>query len=304
MILTMMRVLKFALQDFWRNFWLSFATISILVLALFSVNILISLKAISDNIIEVVKNKVDINIELTAEADEAIVGNFMVFLKNNPQVADVEFISREQVFEDFKNKNSNNPYIQEALAELGENRFSNMLIIKANNTADYEGILNEINSSEYREAIKNNDFSDPQKIISFVEDVDQKTESFGFFIAGMFILISFLIVFNTIRVTIYTHKDEIGVMRLVGATNGFIRAPYIVTSIFYAIIAMLIKVILFYALLNFITPQLVTFFGEYGLDLVSYFNANFFMIFGLELLAIVLLNVLSSSFAVRRYLRT
>lgn len=300
----MLRVFKFALQDFWRNFWLSLATIFILVLALFSVNILISLKAISDNIIEVVKNKVDINIELITEATEADVGNFMVFLKNNPQVAEVKFVSREQVLEDFKNKNANNPYIQEALAELGENRFSNMLIIKAGNTSDYQNILEIIKSSEYQEIIKNNDFSDPQKIIVFVEDVDQKTESFGFFIAGIFILISFLIVFNTIRVTIYTHKDEIGVMRLVGATNGFIRAPYIITSIFYALAAMIIKVVLFYALLNVITPQLLSFFGEYGLDLVGYFNAGFFTIFGLELLAIIILNIMSSGFAVRRYLKT
>lgn len=303
MILSFLRVLKFSLQDFWRNFWLSFATISILVLALFSVNILISMKAMTDNVIAVVEDKVDINIFVSNDATDAELNNFEIFLRNIKEVDEVVFMGKSQVLEDFQQKNLGNPDIQEAIKELEENPFNDTLVIKAENTDDYDKIFNDIKSSEYDRLIDNDDFSDPQKIISFVQDVDDKLERFGFFVAGIFMIISFLIVFNTIRVTIYTHKDEIAVMRLVGATPWFVRGPYIISSILYAVVAMIFKVLIFYGVLNFTSSYIHIFFGNYGIDLLTYFNSHFVLIFGLELIAMILLTVLSSGFAIRRYLR-
>ncbi|HCC22936.1 TPA: hypothetical protein DF272_02030 [Candidatus Falkowbacteria bacterium] len=302
-MLTFFRVLKFALQDFYRNFWLTLVTVSVLVLALFSVNVLITLKSVSDSIIDNVHKRVDINVMLVSDTTEAEVTNFRTFVSNIPEVAEAGFLSKDAVMEEFKQNNIDNPDIQAAIEELDTNPFNDTIVIKAVNTDDYDLILQKIIASEYSTLIDNNDFSDPQKIISFVQSVSHKVERFGLFIACLFGLIAFLIVFNTIRVTIYTHKEEIGVMRLVGATNWFIRMPFILASALYAFVSLLINVGLIYLFINLLSPYLDTFLADYNFDLAAYFNHNFWLIFGLEFILVVVLTVLSSAFAIRRYLK-
>lgn len=303
MLLTFLRVLKFAVQDFWRNFWLSIVTISVLVLALLSINILFSLRAISANIITVVEDKVDINIMVKNTATPAELNNFQTFLTGLEEVSSVKLMTKAEVLESFKEKNSGNKDIEGALTELEDNPFNDTLVVKAKSTQDYELLITKVNSSTFGQLIENNDFSDPQKITSFVRDASAKAENFGIVLAGLFALISFLIVFNTIRMAIYTHKEEIGVMRLVGATNWFIRGPYIVEGILLGITAMIIKVVLLYFVLNLTQPVLRSFLGVYSIDLIAYFNQHFWSIFGLELLAVVVLTMISSAIAMRRYLR-
>jgi cell division transport system permease protein len=301
--LTLFRILKFAVQDFVRNFWLSLVTITVLLLALFSVNILIGLNAVSDAVIQSVEEKVDINILLVKEATDADVDNFETFLSNIDGISSIEYLSADEVYDEFRESSKDKPDVQAALEEVTENPFNDTFVIQAEETSNYSQIIQDIQSSEYEQLVDNKDFADPQKIIAYVENVTDKVERFGVLLTLIFAVIAFLIVFNTIRVTIYTHKDEIGVMRLVGATNWFIRTPYLIEGVLYALIALGLNILLLYTVLNVIQPYMVAFLENYGLDLVAYFNANFVPIFGLELLIIILLNVISSGFAIRRYLK-
>lgn len=303
MSLAVFRVLKFAFQDFIRNFWLSLVTITVLLLALFSVNILIGLNAVSDSVINSVEEKIDINIVLVNEATSAEIENFQTFLQNMDGVASLNYLSAEEVYETFNANTKNQPDVQAALQEVTDNPFNAAFIIKAEETSDYSRIIQEIQTSDYEPLVENKDFSDPQKIIGYVENITDKAERFGILLTSIFSVIALLIVFNTIRVTIYTHKDEIGVMRLVGATNWFIRTPYLFEGVLYALIALGLNILLLYTVLNFIQPYMVSFLDNYGLNLIGYFNANFIKLFGLELLVTIILNIISSGFAIRRYLK-
>jgi cell division transport system permease protein len=164
-------------------------------------------------------------------------------------------------------------------------------------------LIDKILNSEYDSIIENKNFSDPQKIIAFVQSVTSKAEKVGLILTGLFSLIALLIVFNTIRVIIYTHRDEIGVMRLVGASNWFIRTPYLIEGVLYATLSLAIKGGLLYLLLYVGQPYLASFFQYYNIDLIAYYNQNFVMIFGLELLVAIFLTIVSSGFAIRRYLK-
>jgi cell division transport system permease protein len=303
MTLAALRIIKFALQDFWRNFWLSIATISVLVLALFSVNILVGLQATSRAIIDTVEDKVDINFMINNSAMDAEVNNFQVFLKNMDMVEAVNFLTREEVLADFQDKNRDNPTITEALEQLDENPFSSTIIVKAKDNADYEKILSAVRTSEYDKLVENKDFSDPEKVIAAVRGVSEKIEYCGLALAIIFSFIAFLIVFNTIRVAIYTHKEEIAVMRLVGATNRFIRTPYLIESIIYAILATAITSGLVFLLLRVAEPGFMSFLGSYNLSLTDFFRDNFLMIFGLEFVGTILLTMVSSAIAVKKYLK-
>ena len=119
----------------------------------------------------------------------------------------------------------------------------------------------------------------------------------------VFILIASLIVFNTIRVAIYTHRQEIGVMKLVGATNWFIRSPFLLEAVVYGIIACVAGIAIVYPMLNFVQPYVNNFFLTTQFSLTGYFTDNFWAIFGLELLMIILINIISSSVAIRKYLK-
>ena len=113
--------------------------------------------------------------------------------------------------------------------------------------------------------------------------------------------ISVLVAFNTIRLAIYTMRDEIGIMRLVGASAWFVRGPFLVAGVFYGIISALIATLIFFPITWFLSPKIGILVPQF--DLFSYFTGNFFQFFGLMVLVGVSLGVSSSFIAIRKYLK-
>jgi len=298
-----LRAVKYALQDFWRNFWLSVVTITVLVLALLSVNVLISLDAISGQVVQSVKDKVDISVFFKRETPIAVINNFQEKVKKMPAVKEVVFVAKEQALEAFKVKHGDDPAIMSALKELEKNPLTDALIIKAANTGDYKSILSFVNREDNQEFIKYQNYTDHEKIISRIGAVSRKVEKFSFILTAIFSAIAVLIVFNAIRVAIYTHREEIAVMRLVGASNSFIRAPFLLTGVIYAGVALLITAGLLYALFAALGPYLNGFLETYDFNLAQYYNQHFWQIFLAEFGAAVLLNVISSGIAIGKYLK-
>jgi cell division transport system permease protein len=298
-----LRAIKFAFQDFWRNFWLSFVTITVLILALVSVNILISLRIISDRILVSVEDKVDVSVFFRPEVDRATVSDFENKLKNLPEVRETIFISKGDALADFKQKHKDNIKLLDAINEVGENPLVDTLVIKAKDLEDYNGILAFLSLEENRQIIKFQNFTDHQKIIDRVTTISDKVEKVGLAITVIFAIIAVLIVFNAIRVTIYTHKEEIAVMRLVGASDRFIRAPFLFEGVIFAFFACGIAIVLLYAGFGAVGPYLASFLEAYDFNLIQYYNDQFVLIFGIQLGAVVLLNVISSGVAIRKYLK-
>lgn len=303
MFVAILRILKFAIHDFWRNIWLSLVTISILTLALLSVNVLIFMNVMTDEIITSVQDKIDVSVFFKEETTKAEIDNLKTKLMEIPDVKDVVYVSKEEALEKFKEKHKDNQKIQETLAEIGENPLLNSVIIKAHSTQGYDSILAFLENHEYSNLIQDKNFTDHRLIINRINNITNKIEKFGITISIVFGLIAVLIVYNAIRVIIYTHKEEIGVMRLVGATNWFIRMPFLISSLIYAILAVVISVGILYPLLGLIQPYFNNLLADYGFDLVAYFNSQFLLIFGIELAGVIILTVISSGLAIGKYLK-
>lgn len=297
------RALSFALKDFWRNIWLSLVTITVLILAILSVNILVSLNAISTRMTDVIKEKVDISVFFQDDALAAQVTNFQERLKAMPEAKELVFVSREQALEIFKEKHKDDPRIMEALKELDKNPLADSLIIKARSIDDYSKILTFINLDENQKIIKSQNYTDHQKIIDRVNVISDKTEKVGIGITLAFALIAILIIFNSIRVMVYTHREEISVMRLVGASNWFIRLPFLLESVLYSVFSLVLAIGILYVILGASQPYLASFLESYNFNLVSYFNQNFIIIFVSELVATIVLSIISSGIAITRYLK-
>jgi cell division transport system permease protein len=111
------------------------------------------------------------------------------------------------------------------------------------------------------------------------------------------------VLFNTIRLTIHSRREEIEIMRLVGASNGFIRGPFIVEGLFYGVAGALLTALVLFPLLWFLGPKISNFF-EVNFSSFAFWGSSFQGLFGLQMAAGVILGTISSILAVRKYLRT
>ncbi len=301
-MLSFLRIIKFGIQDIARNVWLSVATITILLLAMLSINMLITVRVISDNAVSAVKEKMDISLYLTADASEEQISKLRQDLAAIPEIKSIVYTSKEAALENFRTKNQNNEDIMQALRELDRNPLLPSLTILPHNLDDSPWLIEQLKRLDSA-IIESRDFNDNSIIVAKINNITKRINEVGLAIITIFILISLLVVYNAIRVSVYTHRQEIEIMRLVGASNSFIYMPFALAALFYTLISTFVVVILFYPFLTLLQPYLEVFFSGYNVNILSYFVNNFFLIFGGQFLAILLINIGASLIAVRRYAR-
>ena len=288
------------MQDISRNIWLTIATITILVLALLSVNTLLTVEVLSRHAIDAVKEKIDISLYLKVDASEEQITSLKTQISQMSKVKQVLYTSKADALRYFREKNKDNPEVLTALRELGRNPLSPSLVIAPNNVEEAPQLINEIKQIDSN-IIESRDFADNTVILEKINDITKKISEVGLFIIMIFVFTSMLVAYNSIKVAIYTHRREIEIMRLVGASNSFIYLPFVLSAIIYALVSVVIIVIIFYPFLGILQPYLEVFFMDYNINIINYFLDNFWIIFGLQFLSVSIISVLSSWLAIRRY---
>lgn len=297
------RVIKFAAQGFRRNVWLSVITTSIMVLALFSVNILLGLNILAKEAISSVEKRIDVSVYFKQDASEQVVGEAKSYLLSLPHVRSVEVTTSEEALERLKARHADNTIISESVATLEENPLGASLSVKARSPEDFPAILTALENPTFASAIAEKNYDDHRRVIERIQSIAGKVERGAIVISIVFTAIAALIVFNSIRIAIYTHREEIGIMRLVGASNWFIRTPFIIESMFYSLLAGTIAIVVLFPVLSLVGPSISNFFDGTSFNIFEYFRQNAFWIFGSELLGAAILSVVASSVAVGKYLK-
>ncbi|HAO81748.1 MAG: hypothetical protein UV57_C0003G0050 [Parcubacteria group bacterium GW2011_GWD2_43_10] len=300
---TLSRVIKFSLQNFWRNFWLSVVTVTIITLSLVSVSILGALNIISSEALSRLEERIDISVYLKPELTLAEVQAVKTQVESLAGVKAVELVNAEDALNRFRERHSSNPLIAEALLEIGENPLGASLVVKAISDQGYQEILDEVTSENFSAYVQNARYDDYRRVIQAITDLSTKLTNVGEIISLIFLIISLLVVFNTIRMNIYTHREEISIMRLVGASNSFIRMPFVLEGILYALLATLITAAIFFPGLSAVQPYVNGFFNGYQFDLVQYFTEHSLSFFGWQFIGACVLSMIASYVAMRRYLR-
>jgi len=300
--------MKFAFQSFWRNIWLSIINITILILTLFVINFLVGFNLLANNAINLVNKKIDVNLYFKEDVSIEKIEEIRQKILLSEYIEDTEFVSSEDALNEFLNKHESDKDIIEAVNQLKEDDgqvFLASLKIKAKNMDMYDNILTELKESQYNDLfeIDESEFTDYTTMTNRLSNISDKIKLFGYIVSIIFILIALMMVYNTIKIATYTHREEIGIMRLVGATNNFIKSPFILEIIFYNLIAVIIVIILFYSFLSMMNPLLMKLFEGYPLNLIGYFNSNFILIFGGQFLMMSLFSVASSSIAIKKFLK-
>ncbi|MGB0757060.1 MAG: cell division protein FtsX [Patescibacteria group bacterium] len=302
-LLSLYRIGKFALQNFGRNIWLSIVTITIIVMSLFVMTMLVALNVVVQDTIGGLQKKIDISVYFnptTTAADVAVIKDNITQLEF---VTSVVLVTREEALENFKARYEENSIISRSLDELESNPLGDILVIQTATVDDYKKVLAVLSQEELQQYIQSSDFSDFDTIITRISEVSEKINQIGGVVSLIFIFVMVLVVFNTIRMAIYTHKEEISIMRLVGASGRFIRAPFLLEGLLYALIAVLIVIGTLFPILDAVQPFVGSFFGEGSLDLSLYFRNNFWQVFGLEFVLIALLNIFSTTLALQKYIK-
>lgn len=300
MFLSIFRALKFSFQDISRNIWLSIVTITILFLAMFSINTLILTRAISASAVDAIKEKIDLSLYLKSDASESEILALQQKISALGRVKEVKYISKQEALDFFREKNKDNPEILQALLELGRNPLSPSLIISPQDTNQAPELIEELKALDDK-IIESRDFADNKLILEKIDNITKKINDIAILVIAIFIITSLLVIYNSIKVAVYTHKREVEIMRLVGASNLFIYAPFLLSSFIYIIIALILIIIVSFPLLGLLQPYLELFFVDYSIDIVKYFVSNFSLIFGLQFLAISFINILASYLAVKKY---
>lgn len=300
MILTFGRVIKFSIQDIVRNIWLSLVTIIILILALFTVNMLLIVKVIGDAAVGAIKEKIDINLYLKSTAEEDSIMALKTKIENLTEVKDVTYISKTDALNNFQEQHKDNPEILDALRELGKNPLTPTLVIKPKSLDEFDNLINKLNGFD-DEIIESRNFANYKTLLSKINNITDKVSEAGLILASIFILVTLLVVYNSSRVAIYTHRKEIMIMRLVGASRWFIQTPYLISSLIYTLIGILAIMAIFYLFLSLLQPYLEAFFVGYNINILSYYTQNALKIFGIQFIVASLINMLASLMAVTKY---
>lgn len=304
MLIPFLRAWKFAAQNFTRNIWLSLMTIFILFLTLFSITFSSSLNLVAREALALVKSRADVSVYfLPASLDEDIQ-KVQGALTAMPEVKKVTLISRDQALAAFKERNADNPVIQETIDVLGTNPLGATLVIQAKRIEDFPAILSVLDQPDYVKLVQSRDYEENKQVFDRLSSIAARLQQIGLGVGMIFSLIAILVMFNTVRVTIYTYREEIGIMKLVGASNWFIRAPFVIESILYALCASVIVGIVMVPLIGAIAPLVNHFFTGYAFDLVRTFRQHLLLFLGLQFGIGIVIASVSSMFAIGRHLRT
>ncbi len=282
---------------------LSVMTVLILVLMLLSINTLIIVRVLTDRSITSVKDQIDVSIYFDPAAPEEKITEVRDFVSGLPEVTEERYLSREEVLEEFKSTYSGNTEIIASLDELGTNPLGSTLIVKTREPRDYEKIIAALSVPEYEDIIEAKTFGDTETAIDRIETVTHQVERFTYALTALFAVIAFVIIFNTIRVAIYTQRAEIGIKRLVGATNWFISGPYILESLIFSVVSSAITAVAVWFTLRFLDPYISVVF-ESSAILTTYFSSHILLLLGIQFGSVFLLTLISSLLAMRKYLRT
>jgi cell division transport system permease protein len=226
-------------------------------------------------------------------------------LKNLPEVDFVEYISRDIALDNFRERHKNDERTLEALSELDENPLGAVLNIKAKEPSQYEGVANFLEQNYPAGAATSvvervNYFQNKQAIDRLGQIIDAG-EKLGAIITVIFIIISILITLNTIRLAMFISKDEINVMKLVGASGNYITGPFLVTGAMYGIISSILTLILFWPLTFWLGPITERFFV--ATNVFDYYVSSFFEMFIIIVGSGIFIGAISSFLAIKRYLR-
>lgn len=305
MITSLKRIIRSGFVGFWRNAFVSLSAIFVITITLLVVGGTMLMGQLLNVSLTQIRDKVDINVYTHATASEESVEELKLSLESLADVSEVTYTSREDVLAQFRERRQNDELTIQALEELNDNPFGATLSIRAKDPSQYQSIAtfleerraNELSGTPIIDRIN---FKQNEEAINKLTNIIGAVERTSKITMLILIGASILIAFNTIRLAIYTAREEVSVMRLVGASNMFIRGPFVLQGIMYGLVSGVLTLLILYPTALWLGDSTETFFN---FNIFTYFVTNFGYLFTVLVGSGIVLGVVSSTLAIARYLR-
>jgi len=297
------RIWRSGLINFLRGGLVSFSSVVVLTTTLFIVGWLVIGQGFFTASLTAIQDRVDISISFIPEAREEQVLGLKQKLEALPEVVEVTYSSRDDELADFRERNKDIPIIMRSLDEI-PNPLGARLKVKATDPVYYDSISRFLDqdtalSSAGERIIFDTNYrkTDIDQLTAFISS----TRQFGSAIALVLIFISIITVFGTVSLAIHISREEIGVMRLVGADNRYIRGPFIVEGVIAGLISSVLALLVLYPSVIWARRVTTSFVDQF--DFLNYYLSSLPVLFLIIALVGAGLSILASLWAVRKYLK-
>ncbi|WP_165045215.1 permease-like cell division protein FtsX [Adlercreutzia sp. ZJ138] len=296
--------LRESVKGFSRNLSTALGSIVTIFLSLLIIGIFLMGGIVIENIVSSVESEVSITAYIADEASEADISKTKSFIEGLEGVASVGFTTKDQALENFRNSMTSNPEIIDQLD--GENPLPASIDVELSDPQLVEQVADSIESNSTFASICDNP-SDPSESLKYGQKTVEKLFSLtsyiryiGIALVALLIFIAMVFINNTIRLAILARRKEIAIMRLVGASNGFIRGPFLMEGALHALIGSLLSVGALELLRRFALPQLQNALTWLPIDIGGSIMA---MIYVALIVAGLVIGLIGSAFAMGRYLK-
>ncbi len=304
--ISFIRILRNALRNFRRNVWLSIATTIIMTLTLLMMLFLYFLNVLGNQVLTNIEQKIDLSATFNEEVNDTQIKIVADDIAARQDVQEVKIVSSTQALELFKQRHSDDPFIEESLKELEANPLSASIYVIATDPKFYENIANQLQSEKYAPYIDEVNYDDSRGVIDRLITFMTGIRNVGYVTTAILASLAILIMFNTIRLAIYSFREEIDIMRLVGASSWFIRGPFVIESVLVGLLSVAISTIIAYPAIQAASPSIARFFfsgQNTPFHIYEYAISHWLTVIGLQLAVAVGLSFISSMIAIRRYLK-
>jgi cell division transport system permease protein len=304
--ITLERIFKNGFINFGRNIWLAIAAIAMMAITLTILLFAIIANATFAHTISDLTDHIDVSVYLKDSATDKQRDDFVADLKNLENVDTVTYVSKAEALQKYEKDNAANPLLLSAISQT-ENPLSAELHIKPKDPNDLASIKAFLDkpSSMTLQSDPTSYSGDRKAAIDKITRATHFMQQAGIVGIIVFILISMLIIFNTIRMTIFNRRDELVIMRLLGASPGYIRGPFIVETMLYGAVAAAISLVICGSLFAIASQTLeASSLGLLDIGYSSdYFSNHLWLILTVQMVVGIMIGAASSAIATRRYLK-
>ncbi len=300
------RIFKTGLLNFIRNAWLGMAAIAVMVITLTIILFSVIANATFANTVQSITDRIDISVYLKDSVDVKTRDKLVSQLNNLENVKSVKYVSKEEALEAYRQQNIDNPDLLQAINQT-DNPLPSSLQIKPRDPNKIESIRTFLEKKDVK-ALQSDETSYSGDRKAAIDKITSATSFFrkaGVVGVAVFAVISMLIIFNTIQMAIFNRRDELTIMRLLGASTNFIRGPFIVESMLYGVVSGVLSLVIIHTIFT-ITAKA---FEASSLGLLDinysneYFASHYWLFLASQLGIGMLIGAISSLIATRRYLK-
>ncbi len=297
------RVFKIGLIDFWRNRWLSLAATMMMTMTIFTIALFGLLDLSINQTAKTLQEKIDIAVFFKDTATDAQITELQNLLKARPDVKEVQYISRDEALQRFRERSKYRAAVLKLLDQGYGSQLPRSLSVKATTPESLQTIATYIKQPPYDTVIERISYEENKTLIDKYIASTYFIKQTGLFLSVLFVVIAILVIYNTIRLTIFMRREEIEIMQLVGATGWYIKFPFILEGVMYGTFAVIITTVLLIIGARAAAPFVTRYIDSPSFDFQQFFISHLAVLTLIELFVGVIIGGLCSYLAVRRHLR-